>query len=123
MTDWREVVMERYVEARRRSGFSAGRFRRDLHPLQFSCTKEYAAFLSAAAQQLDVNRSTFVRRALAVAMAHVLQVDVRDILYHSPKARPYGPLRHVGEGAGQHDTGEGIEAWCPHPGCDGAHLA
>lgn len=122
MVDWKQVVLERYVEARRRNGFSAGRFRRDLHPLQFSCTKEYAAFLSAAAQQLDVNRSTFVRRALAVAMASVLGIDVRDILYHSPCPRPFGPIRKVGEGSGQHDTGEGIGAWCPHPGCSGEHL-
>jgi hypothetical protein len=122
VTDWREVVMARYVDARKRNGFSSGRFRRDLHPLQFSCTKEYAAFLQAAAQQVNVNRSTFVRRALAVGMASVLKVDVRDILYHSPKPRPFGPIRQVGLGAGEHDMGDGIESWCPHPGCDGEHL-
>lgn len=122
MSDWQADVMERYVEARKRHGFSSGRFRRDLHPLQFSCTKVYASYLTAAARKLGVNRSTFVRRALAVAMASVLEVDVREILYHSPKPRTFGPVREVGKDAGAHDDGEGVEHWCPHPGCDGEHL-
>ena len=122
MSDWRTNALDRYVDARHKRGFSTGRFRRDLHPLQFSCTTAFTAYLTAAAKRLGVNRSTFVRRALAVAMASVLEVDVREILYHSPKARPFGPIREVGKGAGEHDDGDGIETWCPHPRCSGDHL-
>ena len=93
-----------------------------MNPLQFSCTRKFVAYLSAAALSREINRSTYARRVLAVAIAHDLGIDVREVLWHTPVPRPPGPQKIVGEKSGERDLGEGIEHWCPHPGCDGSHL-
>lgn len=85
--------------------------------------------LDAAALVKGVNRSTYIRRALVVAMAHDLQMDPRLIAFHTihPDASRYrDPQRAKGEDRqkfiGVRDDAVGIEKWCPHPGCDGAHV-
>lgn len=124
MKDWQERVLADHREARRRRGFSGGVFRRDLHPLQFACSRDYIAYIAQAALKRGVNRSTYVRRALAVAAAADLGIDVKEILWESPK--PRGPQEHIERptvDGGARDLGHGIEDWCTHPGCDGAHLS
>lgn len=122
--DWQERLLANYRAARKKRGFSDGLFRKDQRPLQFSCTVAFVAFTRRAARAMGVNHSTFVRRALAVAAAGVLDEDVRDILYHSPTPKPWERAKGtpVGMGAGERDDGTGIEQWCPHPHCDGHHL-
>lgn len=85
--------------------------------------------LDAAALVKGVNRSTYIRRALAVAMAYDLDMDVRDLLQHTihPDASRFrDPKRPRQRGksafAPTRDDGVGIEKWCPHPGCDGTHI-
>jgi hypothetical protein len=95
----------------------------DMKPLQFSCTTHFLNYVAAAAEAMGVNRSTFIRRTLAVQAAAVLGVDVRLILFESPQALAHGVHalpRQLSEGVRDH--GEGIEAFCPHPGCAGGHL-
>ena len=98
-------------------------FGRDLKPLQFACTLQFLHYVMAAAEAMAANRSTYVRRVLAVHAAHVLGVPVRTILWESPDPKVWGyhpvaPQLRTKE----RDDGEGIEGWCPHPGCTGEHL-
>jgi len=98
-------------------------FGRDLKPLQFACTVQFLHYVMEAAKVMGMNRSTYVRRVLAVHAAHVLNVPVRTILWESPEAKRWGyttiapQLRRK-----ERDDGAGIEMWCPHPGCTGEHL-
>lgn len=85
--------------------------------------------LDAAALVKGVNRSTYIRRALVVAMAHDLAMDPRLIAFHTiaPDASMWkDPNRPKDSRGGKfivsRDDGSGIETWCPHPGCDGSHL-
>jgi hypothetical protein len=96
----------------------------DNRPLQFACTRQFMVYVVAAAEAMGVNRSTYVRRVIAVHAAHVLGIDVRTILFESPKARAFGagPMRRDLT-MGARDDGDGIEGWCPHPGCEGDHLS
>lgn len=93
-------------------------------PLQFSCTIAFVRYIAAAAQRMNMNRSTYIRRVLAVHAAHVLGIDVRTILRESPVPREWDaktiPPPLMARDAS--DVGDGIEAWCPHPGCTGEHL-
>lgn len=88
--------------------------------------RPFTAYLDAAALTREVTRSGYLRRAVAVAVAHDLGIDVRTILLHSvdPVVTWSSARVHKPEGgfAPQRDHGVGIESWCPHPGCDGSHL-
>ena len=119
---WKANVLAKYRRQRARNGRSDTPFGRSLRPLQFTATLEYVRLVDRAARAYGVNRSTFYRRAAAVVAAGVLGIDVRAILIESPRPAGYGEHRLRVDVAGARDTGEGIEAWCPHPGCDGAHL-
>ena len=69
---------------------------------------------------LGVNRSTFIRRSVAVVIAKVLDVPLASVLAESPRAMRTGASNPRTNGG--HDTGEDIEKWCAHPGCTGKHL-
>lgn len=79
----------------------------------------FIRLLDKACRVRDVNRSSYMRRAIALQIAHDLKMPVLDVLRHSPAQGQYG--RHQTE-RGRRDRGQGIEDWCPHPGCDGKHL-
>jgi len=121
---WQDTVTARVKATKIRDRNSMRTpFGPDMRPLQFSCTVQFVKFVNAAAEQVGVNRSTFVRRALAVAAANVLGVSVRTILFESPAPRAWGAHPMPPQQAmGLRDLGEGIEGWCPHPGCTGDHL-
>lgn len=76
-----------------------------------------------AAALHGISASSYVRRALSLHLAVDLDEDVRDILWLCPELNPpkYAQIGSVRKG-NTHDDGAGIERWCPHPGCDGAHL-
>jgi hypothetical protein len=98
-------------------------FGRALKPMHLACTVGFVVYVNRAAAAMGVNRSTFVRRAVAVHAAHALGIDVRTILWESPRARAWGEHTLPREQSrGLRDDGTGIENWCPHPGCDGSHL-
>lgn len=82
--------------------------------------------LDAAALTRGVTRSSYVRRALSVAMAHDLGLSVGTFLRHtiSPNARWDSERKRGIDGRfiSRRDDGAGIQQWCPHPGCDGSHL-
>jgi len=82
--------------------------------------------LDAAALTRGVTRSSYVRRALSVAMAHDLGLPVGRFLRHtiSPDARWDSERQRGQDGRyiSRRDDGTGIQDWCPHPGCDGSHL-
>jgi hypothetical protein len=107
--DWREVVMERY----QRKGNPR------LGPLQVKVSLPFLGLMDEAAQRLNVNRSTLIRRAVAVQIAAVLGRDIAGVLRYCPNPKPWGFNGWPGE---EMDDGTGIEHFCPHPGCDGSHL-
>jgi hypothetical protein len=79
----------------------------------------FFALIEQACQQRDVNRSTYMRRAIALTLAHDLNLPIHDVLSNSPAP---GPYRSKQFNRGQSDDGADIESWCPHPGCQGEHL-
>ena len=83
-------------------------------------------YLDAAALTRRTTRSSYVRRALSVAMAHDLMLPVGTFLRHtiSPDARWDSARKRGIDGRfiSRRDDGAGIQQWCPHPGCDGSHL-
>ena len=123
---WQEKALAQVSNRRRvyERESSTTRFGPAMKPLKFSATLAYMTYVNAAAEKMVLNRSAFVRRAIAVQAAHVLGIDVHDVLFESPKPRPVvGWPLWAEQAAGAHDDGEGIEAFCPHPGCDGSHLS
>lgn len=121
---WQETVTSRVRATKIRDRESMRTpFGPDMKPLQFACTIAFMVYVNRAAAKVGVNRSTFVRRAIAIQTAHVLDLPVQVILYESPQPRAWGGHPIPAEQAkGMRDLGEGIERWCPHPGCDGGHL-
>jgi hypothetical protein len=122
--DWKKTVVANYEKRHQANSKRAKTvFGRTLRPLQLTATLEFVAFVDRAAQRRDVNRSTYVRRTLAVAVARDLGVPVRVVLWESPKPGGFRNEKIRVRDGGERDEGQGIEDWCPHPGCDGAHLA
>jgi hypothetical protein len=115
---WQDAVLSSVRNRDRGTESLNTAFGRALKPMNFSCTVAYVLYVNRAARAMGVNRSTYVRRALAVHAAHVLGIDVREILWESPAPRRWDPQ----QAKGLRDDGFGIGAWCPHPGCDGSHL-
>lgn len=91
----------------------------NLGPLQVKVALPFLRLMDEAAERVGANRSTFIRRAIAVQIASVLGRDVNGILRFCPEPKPWGFSAFPGKAM---DDGTGIEAWCPHPGCDGSHL-
>jgi hypothetical protein len=120
---WREQVVRHYNERHAEAGRAKTVFGRALRPLQLSATLAYVAFIDKAAAQRGVDRSTYARRALAVLASSDLGVPVKVILWESPKPRHRGAVRARFQEGGARDEGDGIRDWCPHHGCDGAHLS
>lgn len=125
MSDWKKEVLANLAASRQEQGKGRrGRWGQHRNPLQLACSLEYLAMIDEAAKMLDVNRSAFVRRSAAVVAASLLDQPVMDFLVETPYALPRDQLGLLGGGRNPgFDTGEGIEAYCPHPGCDGSHLA
>jgi hypothetical protein len=94
-------------------------FDKPLVPTNTSYTPEFMRLLSLAAERRDVNRSTYIRRAVALVMSADLDLPIGDILYHSPAPGRWQALQR---NPGGRDEAVGIDQWCPHPGCDGSHL-
>lgn len=79
----------------------------------------FIRLLDRACQKRDVNRSSYMRRAIAVQIAHDLGMSIQSVLWHSPSV---GRYRSHQINKGKRDRAEGIEQWCPHPGCGGKHF-
>lgn len=114
---WQESILTRLDQTK--GNRSTTPWGRDLRPLQMSASRDFIRYIDEAAKKAGVNRFTFIRRATAVAVAHLTGDSVLRLLTYSPRALPFG---HQGKRTPGHDTGEGIELFCPHPGCDGQHL-
>lgn len=91
-----------------------------LGPLQVQVALPFLSLMDEAAKRIGVNRATFIRRALAVQIAAILGRDIHSVLRYSPSAKPWG-VNH-GSNKDTTDDGDGIEWFCPHPGCRGSHL-
>jgi hypothetical protein len=123
MSDWQQNIMDAMGKKMERKANGPapyrGAFRHELMPLHIHCAREFVGLIEKAARLRDVNRSSYIRRSIAVLLAHDLNMPITDVLYHSPAIGPHG--RHQWR-RGERDQGEGINQWCPHPGCDGHHL-
>lgn len=121
---WQEDIVAKVAAKPRRHESKTTPFGPALKPLQFAATVPFMVFINAAAKVMGVNRSTYVRRVLSVHASQVLGVPVRTILYETPKPLDDAVQRlPKDQRRGLRDLGEGIEQWCPHPGCDGDHLS
>lgn len=123
-TDWRSSLLaareKRKENASKRSAANhPGAFRTALAPLHFHSSISFIALVDRAAKRRDVNRSTFVRRAVSLLVAYDLGMPIHQVLYETPCPGRWGRIQNS---PGERDLGEDIEMWCPHPGCDGAHL-
>lgn len=121
--NWRRNIAEA-MAVRRKTGkrgrkLDEGAFKRNLSPLRFHADVDFIQMFDAAARTLNVNRSTYVRRAIAVQVSRHLGIPVSLVLWHSPCSGEYGKGQDY---PGERDLGEGIQNFCPHPGCDGRHF-
>lgn len=84
----------------------------------------WADLVHEAAARHGISMSSYARRALSVHVAADMDLLVRDVLALCPSLTPpkYAQRATGMRRGGTVDDGEGIEKWCPHPGCDGAHL-
>lgn len=127
MTDWQERVMSGIAENQHptttRSSYGGAcfesEFKGSLSPTRVHLDLAFVGLIDRAARTRDVNRSSYMRRAIAMMIAHDLGMDIRDVLWHSPAIGRHG--KHQ-TNRGKRDRGEGIESWCAHPGCEGKHL-
>lgn len=117
---WKGRILAKYRAKRRAIGRGDNTaFGKAHRPLQLQTTVEFVSLCDEAARRMNVNRSTFYRRAIAVVASRILDIDPRVLLWETPAPGPYG-VNVMRTSA--RDEGAGIEAWCPHPGCDGEHL-
>lgn len=91
--------------------------------ITFVCKREWLDIIHEAALSRGIATSSYARRLLSIAAAKDLGINLRDLLALTPELTPTqwspgGGLRK----SGTRDNGEGIEDWCPHPGCDGSHF-
>ena len=126
-SDWQETLMERVatrldkpkVKEHRAGAVYESVFDERLQRLHLHVSVPFLFMLSKACKERGWNRSTYMRRALAVQIAKDLGVSVLDVLHRSPSEGLHG---HVQRNRGGRDSGVGIETFCPHPGCTGEHL-
>lgn len=89
---------------------------------------QFYALVDAAATIRGVSRSVYLRRTSAVTLAHDLGIDVTDALRftahwrNAHQDKTAAPRDDRGLLLATTDDAYGIADWCPHPGCDGAHL-
>jgi hypothetical protein len=123
-TDWYANVQEalasrRHKKTERGPAVHPGAFRHKMNPLAFNTSNEYMVLLDSAARLRDINRASYVRRALSLLVAHDLGMPIHQVLWETPCIGRWGKVQNR---PGERDAGEGIENWCPHPDCDGDHL-
>ncbi len=111
--EWAKNITEILKQKRRHKGDYLG-------PLQLRVSLPWLKIADMAADRRGLNRTSYVRRALSVHMAGDLGLPVHPILalLTPPRGRNDSTRKEK-----TFDDGTGIEDWCPHPGCDGAHLA
>jgi hypothetical protein len=94
-------------------------FNGTLNRLHLHLDLVFIRLLDRAAKVKDVNRSSYIRRSIAVMIAHDLGLTIQEVLIHSPAIGRYGQHQ---TNRGRRDRSQDIEHWCPHPGCDGKHF-
>lgn len=87
--------------------------------VSFRASTQFDRLIRTAAMSRGLTKASYIRRALAVAVAADLKRSVVSVLILGP--RPTKPGEHSSMRVDL-DDGEGISQWCPHPGCNGAHL-
>ena len=121
--NWREDAVEAIIAKQKNSqrikeapGRIQGMFR-------IVCRDAWRDLIHEAAARHGISASSYARRALSLHLAADLDLNLREILWLCPELNPpkYNQVGNMRKG-NSHDDGEGIEKWCPHPGCDGTHL-
>ena len=120
---WGQRVLDQIAAQREPKGNRGGAVYASVFPTllrtHLFLSPQMTAWLDTAARATHLNRSTFVRRAVAVQIAHTLSLPMSQVLAASPAQGEYARVQTHRGGS---DTGAGIEHFCPHPGCSGAHL-
>lgn len=125
MSDWKEKVLENMRRSRAEQGKAAsGRWGLHRNPVQLAASLEFLAMVDEAARKVDLNRAAFIRRAVSVVAAKIVDQPVSVFLQETPYAFSPEEVGTLGGGRApsSHDTGRGIEVFCPHPRCTGEHL-
>ena len=107
--DWRKNVAERLGQTRQRR---TGR-RKYPYLVHLPGALSWMALIAQAAERAGLNRSAWMRRAISVALARQLGLDIHDVLAQTPSHKGVG---HDGRKyVGDFDSGEGIEYFDPPP--------
>ncbi len=104
--DWRQRVKAAQAVTRQRRAGSNRRYPMLTH---IPSSPEWTALIAQCAERTGHNKSAWTRRAVSVAIARELDMDVRDVLKFCPT--PKGVGRKNGRYTGDYDHGEGIEAF------------
>lgn len=88
--------------------------------IQLRLTTPFVKAVHGAAQRRDMAVTNWVRRVMAVALA-AEGFDPHALLDEVPAPVKFGT--HGGYRANGSDGEADLRTWCPHPGCDGAHLS
>jgi hypothetical protein len=120
VSDWQARLLDR-VAAQGKDHSSQAEFRLRARP-------RYFELIDCAALARGVSRSVYMRRMIALGLANDLNLDVREVLHLTAHWRNAlhdktdAPRDDRGVLLATSDDGFGITDWCPHPGCNGAHL-
>lgn len=87
--------------------------------MSFRASTEFGRLISRAAKSRGVTRASYIRRVIGVALAADLQMPIVEVVGLGPRLTE--PGKHSSMKVDL-DTGEGVELWCPHPGCRGQHF-
>lgn len=116
---WQDVLLEKHAERERKKGrVTSGVLPR----MQFNAMPAFTRAVDAAARTRNYDRSTYIRRVLALHVARDLGFPLKVLLAACPVPKIPRVTGYAMENSNGHDEGEGIDKLCPHPGCDGQHL-
>jgi hypothetical protein len=120
VTDWQAEIMSRVAKQ------SYGH--REQEHMMLRARGPWFAMIEKAAQDREVSRTVYVRRMTSLGLAHDLAQPIAQVLAQTAH---WGRAMYTMDRAIRDDRGKlitsaddaaGITNWCPHPGCDGAHL-
>lgn len=120
MSDWQARLLARVAEH--------GKDHRSQAQFRLRARPRFFELVDLAALGRGVSCSVYMRRMIALGLAHDLDLDVREVLRLTAHWRNAlhdktdAPRDDRGLLLSTSDDGFGITDWCPHPGCTGEHL-
>lgn len=121
--DWLANFLQRRSERANHS--TKGRYRgiaTDGSVISLNVRREFMKALDEACQVTNLSRASYIRRALTLTVAKHIGSHPLALVQLHPQTTAYGGQANPRAGVFPPDDGVGLEAFCPHPDCDGKHL-